>query len=129
MGIDVMRALVLEDSDRVMELYRKIFEQKNHSVEFVPDVASCIDAIRNGAQYDCVILEEPIRMREDANLEDEIRKTSPNQRVFFLSPYLSMRGDGFENLRDTLNLIDKPFAMVSLLSYLEIKNPMQAAPL
>lgn len=129
MGIDVMRTLVLEDNYRVMELYKKIFEQKNHSVEFVSDWASCMDVIRNGAQYDCVILEEPTRIGEDANLEDEIRKMSPNQRVFFLSPYLSMRGDGFDNLRDTLNLIDKPFAMVSLLSYLEIKNPMQAAPL
>lgn len=129
MGIDVMRTLVLEDNYRVMELYKKIFEQKNHSVEFVSDGASCMDVIRNGAQYDCVILEEPTRIGEDANLEDEIRKTSPNQRVFFLSPYLSMWGDGFDNLRDTLNLIDKPFAMVSLLSYLEIKNPMQAAPL
>jgi len=129
MGIDAMRALVLEDNHRVMELYKKIFEQKNHSAEFVPDGTSCMDMIRNGAQYDCVILEEPTKMDEDANLEDEIRKTSPDQRVFFLSPYLSMRGDGFDNLKDTLNLIDKPFAMVSLLSYLEIKNPMQAAPL
>lgn len=124
-----MRALVLEDSDRVIGLYKKIFEQKNYSAEFVPDGASCIAVIRGGAKYDCVILEEPIKMSEDANLEDEIRKASPSQRVFFLSPYLSMRGDGFDSLRDTLNLIDKPFAMVSLLSYLEIKNPLQAAPL
>lgn len=129
MGIDVMRALVLEDNDRVIELYKKIFEQKDHSAEFVPDVASCMDTIQRGGKYDCVILEEPVRMDETANLEDAIRKTSPTQKVFFLAPYISMRRDGFEHLKDTLNLIDKPFAMVSLLSYLEIKNPLQAAAL
>ncbi|CDI05469.1 response regulator [Candidatus Nitrosotenuis uzonensis] len=116
-----MKALVLEDNGRVVELYKKIFAEKGCEADFARNSAQCLEYVRARSCYDFVILENPTEMGE-ANLEDKLRDTKPQQRVFFLSPYMSMRKEGFEHLKDTLDLIDKPFAMISLLSYIEIKE-------
>ena len=117
-----MRALILEENRKVAELYEKIFSEKKCEAEFVTDSAACLEKFDGGTQkYDYVILEGPTRMQEE-NLEDRIRCANPEQRILFLSPYLSMQKEGFESLKDTLDLIDKPFAMISLLSGLEIRQ-------
>ncbi len=96
--------------------------QKKYEVEFVSDSLSCIDKfVAKSSQYDLVILEKPIRTNIDTNLEDEIRVANPDQRVFFLSPYMTPREEEFNSVKETLDLIDKPFALVNLLSQLEIK--------
>jgi DNA-binding response OmpR family regulator len=117
-----MKALVFEDNGRIIELYKKIFAQKNYEADFVSDASSCLAKFEVQAQnYDLVILEKPVKIDGDANLEDKIRKSSPQQKIFFLSPYMSPRGKEFDRIKDTTDLIDKPFALISLLSYLEIK--------
>ncbi len=117
-----MKALVLEQNERIIQLYKSIFMQKKYEVEFVSDSLSCIDRfVAKSSQYDLVILEKPIRTNIDTNLEDEIRVVNPDQRVFFLSPYMTPREEEFNSVKETLDLIDKPFALVNLLSQLEIK--------
>jgi DNA-binding NtrC family response regulator len=118
------RALVLEDNDRIVELYKKIFTQKEYEADFVSDTSSCLGMLTGKLQYDFVVLEKPTRLDNDVNLEDKIRQSSPQQKVFFLSPYMTSRSNEFESLKGTMDLIDKPFALISLLSYLEIK-PVQ----
>jgi DNA-binding response OmpR family regulator len=121
-----MRALVLEDNDRIVELYKKIFSQKKYEVDFVSDTASCLDSITGQTHgYDFVVLEKPTKLDNHANLEDQIREASPKQKVFFLSPYMTQRDKGFESVKATLDLVDKPFALITLLSYLEIKPVQQ----
>jgi DNA-binding response OmpR family regulator len=123
MGLNNMKALILEENRKVVELYEKIFLEKKYEAEFVFDHTSCLDRFeKDNQRYDFVILEGPTEIQHDYNLEDKIRNASPEQRVLFLSPYLSMRKDGFESLKETLDLIDKPFAMISLLSGIEIRN-------
>jgi DNA-binding response OmpR family regulator len=118
-----MRALVLEDNGRIIELYKKIFFQKKYDVDFVQDTSSCLDRFTaQPSEYDFVILEKPIKLDSHANLEDQIRQASPKQKVFFLSPYMTQRDKGFESVKATLDLIDKPFALITLLSSLEIKS-------
>jgi DNA-binding response OmpR family regulator len=117
-----MKALILEDNNRIIELYKNILTQKNYEVDFVSDVSSCLDRFEAQKQkYDIVVLEAPTRLDVDTNLEDKIRQSSPEQRVFFLSPYMSPRPKELESSKETLELIDKPFALISLLSYLEIR--------
>lgn len=121
-----MKALVLEQNERVVQLYKSIFMQKKCEAEFVSDSLSCIDKFTTkNNQYDLVILERPIRTDIDTNLEDEIRAASPDQRVFFLSPYMTPREEEFDSVKETLDLIDKPFALVNLLSQLEIKPTLE----
>jgi hypothetical protein len=71
-----------------------------------------------------VILEKSTKFNERIKLEDKILSIKPQQKIFFLSPYLTARGSEFDNISETMSLIDKPFAMVSLLSYLEINAPV-----
>jgi DNA-binding response OmpR family regulator len=115
-----MKALVLEQNDRIVQLYKSIFAQKSMDAQFVCDHGECLDTVARG-KYDMVILERPIRTDIDTNLEDEIRLANPDQKVFFLSPYMTPRDEEFNSVKDTLDLIDKPFAMVNLLTQLEIK--------
>lgn len=120
-----MNALVLEDNPRITGLYEKIFSSVGFDVDFVSDKFSCIDKFLNhDKNYDFVILEKSDKFDESVNLEDKILSMSPQQKIFFLSPYMSARSSEFDSLSETMNLIDKPFAMVSLLSYLEINAPV-----
>ncbi len=116
-----MKALVLEQNDRIIQLYRSIFAQKNYDAEFVEDQGQCLDKVLAKNKYDFVILEKSIQTDIDTNLEDEIRMVNPTQKVFFLSPYMAPRDEEFATVKETLDLIDKPFAMVNLLTQLEIK--------
>jgi two-component SAPR family response regulator len=116
-------ALVLEDNLRIAKLYEKIFSTVGFDADFVSDKFSCVDKFLNGKKYDFVILEKSTKFDERVNLEDKILSINPQQRIFFLSPYLPPRGSEFDSIGDTMSLIDKPFAMVSLLAYLEINVP------
>jgi len=116
-----MNALVLEDNPRITGLYEKIFSSVGFDVDFVSDKFSCIDKFLNpDKEYSFVILEKSDKFDEVANLEDKIRSMNPQQKIFFLSPYIPPRKSEFDSISDTLDLIDKPFAMIGLLSYLEI---------
>lgn len=119
-----MNALVLEDSPRITKLYEKIFSSVGFGVDFVSDKASCVDKFSNDCRkYDFVILERSTKFDERIKLEDKILSINPQQKIFFLSPYLPVRSSEFDSISETMNIIDKPFAMVSLLSYLEINAP------
>lgn len=121
-----MRALILEDNNRIIELYKKIFSQKKYEADFVSDTSSCLNRFTGQApEYDLVVLEKPIKLDSHENLEDQIRQARPKQKVFFLSPYMTQRGKEFEPLKATLDLVDKPFALITLLSHLEIKAVQQ----
>lgn len=119
-----MNALVLEDNPRITGLYEKIFSSVGFEVDFAFDKFSCIDKFLNpDKNYDFVILEKSAKFDESVNLEDKILSMNPHQKIFFLSPYMSARNSEFDSISETMNLIDKPFAMVSLLSYLELNAP------
>lgn len=123
--MSTMNALVLEDNPRIMCLYTKIFSSVGFNVDFVSDMFSCIDKFLNpDKSYNFAILEKSARFDEHINLEDKILSINPQQKIFFLSSYISKRNSEFDNISETMNLIDKPFAMISLLSYLEINTPI-----
>lgn len=122
--MSAMNALVLEDNPRITKLYEKIFTSVGFGVDFVSDKISCVGRFsKDSKEYDFVILEKSTKFDECTNLEDKILSINPQQKIFFLSPYLPARGSEFDNIGETMSLIDKPFAMVSLLSYLEINAP------
>lgn len=122
----MVKALVLEDNNRVIELYKKIFQQKKCEADFVSDTGTCLGRFDGDSRYDFVVLEKSTKIDNDANLEDTIRSANPQQKVFFLSPYIAPRDKRLESVKETLDLIDKPFAMISLLSSLEIKAAHRA---
>jgi hypothetical protein len=113
-----LRALVYEESRRIIEIYKKIFLQKEMDADYVSDPFFFDGLDQN---YDYIILEKSTKVGSQ-NLEDAITGKNPKQKVLFLSPYMIPREDSFESAKETLDLIDKPFAMINLLSQLEIST-------
>lgn len=114
----------MEDNQRIVELYKKILSEKKYKADFVHDASSCLERLVGQHTYDAVILEGHMEDSVEGELKDAIRTTNPQQKVFFLSPYMSMSKSENAGMKETLDLIDKPFAMISLTSCIEIKNSM-----
>ncbi|RDJ34016.1 MAG: hypothetical protein DWQ18_03700 [Crenarchaeota archaeon] len=114
----MMKFLVLEPNERVAKMYQKFFEQKQYQSSIVPDETECMKAFEAG-NFDCVILEKSIFV-ENKRLEDQILEKNPEQKILFLSPYMNMDAPGIS--RATQEIIEKPFAMVRLLSQIQFQK-------
>jgi DNA-binding response OmpR family regulator len=101
-----MKACVFEKNPKVRQVFKAIFSEKGYDVEFVSDPAGF-----DGTGYDLVILEEPL---------PGIDVTKLGKQVFFLSTYMTPRAEEFAPFMETLEIIDKPFALVNLLAQREI---------
>ena len=114
-----MKLLVLEKDDKITSIFRKIFLEKKYDVEFARSEFECINKYDNS--FDCVILENSEKFDNDLRVEDEIRTSNPAQKILFLSPYLGTSGETICD-DETKNLIEKPFALLTLIAQLEIQK-------
>ena len=114
-----MKLLVLEQNELISNIYKKIFDEKKFLAEYAKNESECIEKFDDN--YDYVVLES----QKSGNLEEEIRKISPSQKILSLEPY--MKKDVPPALKETQDLIDKPFAILTLFGKLEIENPNQFA--
>ena len=114
-----MKLLVVEQSEKISNIYKKIFNEKRYEVDFVKNEIECLDKFDKN--YDCVVLEKSATPFEDA-VEDKLRKTNPDQKIFFISPYLNSNKESSELMKKTREIIEKPFAMLTLISQLELKR-------
>ncbi len=89
-----MKLLVLEQNELVSNIYKKIFDEN----------------------YNYVVLENS----KLGFLEEEIRKIKPSQKILSLEPF--MNSDCPTELKETQDLIEKPFAILTLFGKLEIEN-------
>ena len=113
-----MKLLVLEQNELVTNIYKKIFDEKNFLAEYAKTESECIDKFDEN--YDYVVLESLA-----GHIEEKIRKVKPTQKILSLEPY--MKKDVPESLKDTQDLIEKPFAILTMFGKLEIENPNQFA--
>lgn len=114
-----MRVLVLESNNRIRQIYKKFFEQKNYQYDFVENSSECIDVFSQKFREDVfinyIILEQP-----SSTLEDKIRGFNPRQEILFLSPFMNI--DNQEISKETRDLVEKPFAMVTLIGKIELNT-------
>jgi len=119
-----MKFLVLEQSEQITNIYKKFFREKNHDVVFAKNESECIkgfydsQVLDNDSKFDFVILEDSRKLLDEVFLEDKIREYNPDQKIFFLSSYMNF--DKSELSKKTQEIIEKPFAMITLLGYIEI---------
>jgi len=119
-----MKFLVLEQSEQITNIYKKFFHKKNHDVDFVKNESECIkkfydsQRLDNESKFDFVILEDSCRFLDGVPLEDKIRDLNADQKIFLLSSYMNL--DKSELSKETQEIIEKPFAMITLLGYIEI---------
>jgi DNA-binding NtrC family response regulator len=128
-GEKIMNCLVLEPSKQITNIYKKIFDEKNYDAYFTKNESECMEkfyeSVRadNASRYDFVIFENSCRLLDGSKLEDRIREIHPDQKIFFLSKYMNL--DKSELSKKTQEIIEKPFAMITLLGYIEIVWPRE----
>lgn len=119
MGDDWMKLLVVEQNELVSKIFKKIFDEKQYDADFAKTDSECLD--RFDQNYDYVVVENS-QANPSIILEEKIREVKPSQRFFSLSKYINY--DVPEALRESQNLIEKPFAMLTMVAKLEQERSM-----
>ena len=114
-----MRFLVLEENERIIRIYKKFFDVKEFHVDFANDEKDCFQKITCLADYDYVIF-EGTTPNENKVVEERIAGINPLQKTLFLSPYMNL--ENAEISIETQYLVEKPFAMVTLLGKIELER-------
>jgi DNA-binding response OmpR family regulator len=108
-----MKLLVMEQSELVSKIYKKIFDEKQYEVDFAKNDSEFMNIFDNS--YDYVVLDDSV-----PNLEENIRKIKPSQKILSLSQYID--SEGLPELKNTLDLIEKPFAILTMFGKLELES-------
>jgi hypothetical protein len=111
---NIMKLLVLEQNELISDIYKKIFNEKKYLADFAKSESECIDKFDEN--YDYVVLED---LRSGV-LEEKIRRIKPSQKILSLAPF--MKPEVPLKLKKTQELIDKPFAILTLFGKLEIEK-------
>lgn len=101
-----MRFLVLEQNDKIKQIYRKLFEKEKFIVDFANTEQEVLSKMQ---EYDHVILEKPINLSQKVKAEIHFLSSHTNNK----EPQISTQ---------TYELIEKPFAMVTILGKILLKN-------
>jgi hypothetical protein len=109
-----MKLLVLEQNELISNIYKKIFDEKKYMADYAKNETECIEKFDEN--YDYVVLEN----LKSGTLEQKIRKIKPSQKILSLYPYIN--SDGPLELKKTQELIEKPFAILTLFGKLDIEN-------
>jgi len=112
-----MKLLVLEQNELISNIYKKIFDKKQYIADYAKNESECLEKFDEN--YDYVVLED----LKSGSLKEKIRKIRPSQKILSLAPYI--KSDGPADLKETQDLIEKPFAILTLFGKLEIENPNQ----
>ena len=115
-----MKLLVVEQNELVSKIFKKIFDEKQYHADFAKHDSECLD--RFAPHYDYVVVENS-QANPSLLLEQKIRQVKPSQKFFSLSEYINYEGP--ESLRESKNLIEKPFAMLTMVAKLEQERLIQ----
>lgn len=117
-----MNTLILEENERISKIFSKICNEKGIKVDIVKEIDIITifeNKIKNGTTYDYVILDESKITENEKRLEDMLLGINPKLKIFFLSPYMKIDA----NIpKTTQMIIQKPFALITLLSKLDWTN-------
>lgn len=117
-----MNALILEENERISKIFSKICNEKDIKADIVKElyiITTFENKIKNGTTYDYVILDESKITENEKRLEDILLGINPKQKIFFLSPYMKIDANV---TKTTQMIIQKPFALITLLSKLDLTN-------
>lgn len=124
-----MNILVAEDNMFTAQQYNKILEKNGHNVTMARDGEECIkkfeeklsefDSIEN-PPFDAVLLDNNMPKKNGAEVAKMILEKTPQQRIIFASAYdIDALLKVPENLKQSLEVLQKPFSLTSMLNKLE----------
>lgn len=137
-----MKILVAEDECNIAMQYKLALEANGHEVRLTENGEDCLKAYRVALRYkktraqrkpekssgsentpvafDVVVLDYRMPKKDGMEVAKEILELCPNQRIIFASAYvLETLTESVKNLRQVVELLQKPFEIDTLVDAIE----------
>ena len=132
-----MKILIAEDEPDLLNQYKTILQEANHEVVIANDGDIGIELYAKEFQklssdsidqlpFDAVILDYQMPNKNGLEVAKEILAMCPKQRIIFASAYVQETlADSITNLKQIVELLQKPFGLQALLDTIEDKEIYQ----
>ena len=132
-----MRILIAEDDADSSESYKDVLEARNHLVMLAENGEECLiyneelkreqieieKRERKTTPFDAVILDYMMPRKDGTQVAKEILEMNPKQRIIFASAYVEETlEDAVKQLKQVVELMQKPFAVDALVDTIEDKE-------
>ena len=132
-----MKLLIAEDEPDLLTQYKAILTEANHKITSAEDGEIAISLYteefnkisnEDGTQlpFDAVILDYQMPNKNGLDVAKEILAMCPKQRIIFASAYVQETlADSITNLKQIVELLQKPFGLQALIDTIEDKEIYQ----
>ena len=131
-----MKLLIAEDEPDLLTQYKTILEEANHQIVSAEDGEIAISLYSeefdkmsgDDAQlpFDAVVLDYQMPNKNGLDVAKEILAMCPKQRIIFASAYVQETlADSITNLKQIVELLQKPFGLQALIDTIEDKEIYQ----
>ena len=134
----MLKILIAEDEPDLLFQYKTILEEGNHQVVIAEDGEIGVslyfqeldklspEDASNQIPFDVVILDYQMPNKNGLDVAKEILAVCPKQRIIFASAYVQETlADSIVNLKQIVELLQKPFGLQALIDTIEDKEIYQ----
>ena len=139
--MNTMKILIAEDETDLLSQYQEFLENSNHDITPTKDGDECLLAYRKeyekwfetknnddspDSPFEVVILDYQMPNKNGLDVATEILSIVPKQRIIFASAYVEKTlKDSIKQLKQIVELMQKPFPLQSLVDTVEDKEIFQ----
>jgi two-component system, cell cycle response regulator CpdR len=122
--------LVAEDEKDIAEQYKMAFEERGHKITLTYNGIECINEYRRARQtletkqpieYDVVIVDHNMPLKNGSKLAEEIREINPDQIIVFATAYGNQLIMGLDSFED-VDIVAKPLSITNLIKMVEDRH-------
>ena len=123
-----LRILAAEDNEFARLQYKKIFEKHQHCITIAKDGEECVEiykqkldeASTGSDPFNVVLLDFVMPKKNGVRVAKDILELRPRQKIIFVSAFGNgVLDDSANVLRDSVEIIQKPFSLEFLVKKLE----------
>jgi CheY-like chemotaxis protein len=124
-----MKILIADDEPDLLSQFRAVLVDRGHTVVTTGDGDACVmayskeHAANPEYAFDVVVLDYSMPKMNGLDAAKEILGISPSQRIIFASAYVQETlVDSIKNLKQIVELLQKPFSLQDLVDTIEDKT-------
>lgn len=124
-----MKILIADDEPDLLSQFKTVLEDGGHTVATANDGEDCVMAYSREfaahpeKTFDVVVLDYSMPKMNGLDAAKEILGLSPSQRIIFASAYVQETlVDSIRNLKQIVELLQKPFSLQDLVDTIEDKT-------